>query len=342
MYTPGEYVGLIDFILRGASKFMYQFLVLLIIFSGAYLFGERAIFTTFYGLAAANMLMVVYNLGVYGISDSINSVIAMLMGSDAQEGFARAMEIHDITFTYGFFIIYLLFFAQHTKERILCLLVSIFFFILGWKRIALLALPVALFFGLIMGRMKPNRRIGFMKFIGWCAVIISFGYVVVTKTGAFEYITNYFGIDTMGRNDVYKYIEKYYQISLGFMGYGFEYTTVILQKIMVDNPNAHIGVVALHNNILTIYIELGFLGFWAWMIYTWVFQVNWMINHWGEKTGMLFFLCEMYIFITYTTDNTLYYFFTSLVLRLMPLAYAFHIPTTQDIKLWPWVKEKNG
>ena len=70
------------------------------------------------------------------------------------------------------------------------------------------------------------------------------------------------------------------------------------------------------------------------------FQVNWMINHWGEKTGMLFFLCEMYIFITYTTDNTLYYFFTSLVLRLMPLAYAFHIPTTQDIKLWPWVKEK--
>ena len=76
----------IDFILRGASKFMYQFLVLLIIFSGAYLFGERAIFTTFYGLAAANMLMVVYNLGVYGISDSINSVIAMLMGSDAQEG----------------------------------------------------------------------------------------------------------------------------------------------------------------------------------------------------------------------------------------------------------------
>ena len=217
---------------------------------------------------------------------------------------------------------------------------SIFFFMLGWKRIALLALPVALFFGLIMGRMKPNRRIGFMKFIGWCAVIISFGYVIVTKTGAFEYITNYFGIDTMGRNDVYKYIEKYYQISLGFMGYGFEYTTVILQKIMVDNPNAHIGVVALHNNILTINIELGFLGFWAWMIYTWVFQVNWMINHWGEKTGMLFFLCEMYIFITYTTDNTLYYFFTSLVLRLMPLAYAFHIPTTQDIKLWPWVKEK--
>ena len=116
----------IDFILRGASKFMYQFLVLLIIFSGAYLFGERAIFTTFYGLAAANMLMVVYNLGVYGISDSINSVIAMLMGSDAQEGFARAMEIHDITFTYGFFHnILTVFCTTHERKNIMSFGVNI-------------------------------------------------------------------------------------------------------------------------------------------------------------------------------------------------------------------------
>ena len=130
----------IDFILRGTSKFMYQFLVLLIIFSGAYLFGERAIFTTFYGLAAANMLMVVYNLGVYGISDSINSVIAMLMGSDAQEGFARAMEIHDITFTYGFFIIYLLIFCTtHERENIMPFDVNI----------------------LLHARMEKNRTFGF-------------------------------------------------------------------------------------------------------------------------------------------------------------------------------------
>ena len=177
-----------------------------------------------------------------------------------------------------------------------------------------------------------------MKFLAWAFVAVSFAYIVITRTGLFTAITNYLNMDTMGRNEVYDYIKKYYDISIGFIGYGFEYTTVILQQIAKANPEAHIGVVALHNNILTIYIELGFIGFWAWMLYTWIFQLNWMLNHWGEKTAMLFFLCEVYIFITYMTDNTLYYYYTSLVLRLLPMAYTFHKQTAQDIKLWPWVK----
>ncbi len=328
----------VDFIVRGVTKFMYQFLVLLIIFAATYLFGERAIYTTFYGLALANTMMLTINLGIYGPAESLNSILAMFQGAEAQEGFARAMEIHDITFTYGFFIIYFLFFAQHNKERIIGIIVAAFYFILGWKRIALGALPVAIFFALIMGRMKSKTRIRLMMFFAWTFVILSFAYVVITRVGLFDTITEYFDIDTMGRSEVYRYIEKYYTISLGFIGYGFEYTTVILQQVSQANPEAHIGVVALHNNILTLYIELGLVGFWSWMLYTWIFQLRWMLNHWGEKTAMLFFFCEMYIFITYTTDNTLYYYYTSLVLRLLPMAYAFHKPTTQDIRLWPWVR----
>lgn len=179
-----------------------------------------------------------------------------------------------------------------------------------------------------------------MRFIAWFFVILSFCYVLSTKYGIFEALTKTYDIDTMGRNEVYNYIERYYSISLGFLGYGFEYTTVLLQRIMVANPDAKIGVVALHNNILTVYIELGFIGFWAWIIYTWVFQLRWMQSHWGEKVAMLFFLCEMYIYITYMTDNTLYYFYTSFVLRLMPTAYAFHVQDEREIKYWPWVKEK--
>ncbi|MCD8179888.1 MAG: hypothetical protein LUF26_00185 [Firmicutes bacterium] len=330
----------IDFILRGVAKFMYQFLVLLIIFSGVYLFGERAIYTTFYGIALGNTIIMAMNLATFGPVESLNSVIMMITGGGEQTGFVRAMEIHDVTFTFGFFIIYFLFFARHNKERVACLLISVFYFLLGWKRIAMAALPAALFLGIILGRMKPKTRKGFMKFVMWMIVIGSFGYIVITNVGIFEQITDYLGLDTMGRNEVYNYIKQYYSISIGFVGYGFEYTTVLLQKIAAANPEAHIGVSAIHNNILTVYIELGFVGFWAWIVYTLVFQLNWMINHWGEKTAMLFFMCEIYIFMTYTTDNTLYYFYTSLVLRLMPMAYAFHKPTEQDIRYWPWVKER--
>lgn len=329
----------VDFILRGATKFMYQFLVLLIMFAGGYLFGERAIYTTFYGLALANTVMLLINMGTYGPVESVNSVITMVTGGE-QAGFARAMEIHDITFAFGFFVIYFLFFAQHNKERIFDILIALFYFVLGWKRIAMVSLPAAVLMALLLGRMRTKYRVPLMKTIAWGFVIFSFVYVTATRMGWFELITNHFGIDTMGRNEVYSYIEKYYKISIGFIGYGFEYTTVILQQVAQANPDAHIGVVALHNNILTVYIELGFIGFWAWLLYTWIFQLNWMLTHWGEKVAMLFFLCELYIFITYMTDNTLYYYYSSLVLRLLPMGYAFHKKTAQDIRLWPWVRAK--
>ncbi len=329
----------VEFIIRGATKFMYQFLVLLIIFAGAYMFGERAIYTTFYGLALANTSMLLINMVSFGPAESINSVITMITGGQ-QAGFVRAMEVHDITFTFGFFVIYFLFFAQHNKERVIDILIALFYFFLGWKRIAMAALPIAVIMAFVLGRIRSKYRISLMKIIAWTFVLFSFAYVTATRFGWFEMITNQLGIDTMGRNEIYKYIENYYNISLGFIGYGFEYTTVILQKVVQTNPDEHIGVFALHNNILTLYIELGFIGFWAWMIYTWIFQLNWMLNHWGEKVAMLFFLCELYIFITYTTDNTLYYYYSSLVLRLMPMGYAFHKRTEQDIKLWPWVKAR--
>ena len=329
----------VEFIIRGATKFMYQFLVLLIIFAGAYMFGERAIYTTFYGLALANTSMLLINMVSFGPAESINSVITMITGGQ-QAGFVRAMEVHDITFTFGFFVIYFLFFAQHNKERVIDILIALFYFFLGWKRIAMAAMPIAVIMAFVLGRIRSKYRISLMKIIAWTFVLFSFAYVTATRFGWFEMITNQLGIDTMGRNEIYKYIENYYNISLGFIGYGFEYTTVILQKVVQTNPDAHIGVFALHNNILTLYIELGFIGFWAWMIYTWIFQLNWMLNHWGEKVAMLFFLCELYIFITYTTDNTLYYYYSSLVLRLMPMGYAFHKRTEQDIKLWPWVKAR--
>ncbi len=328
----------IDFILRGTLKFVFQCIVLLIIFAAAYMFGERSIYATFYGLALANGVMILISLGIYGPTDSLNSIITMLSGGGSQEGFTRAMEIHDITFTYGFFIIYFLFFAQHTRERAISIIIAAVFFILGWKRIALFSIIVVMFLAIAMGRMRSRYRIGLMKFIAWTVVFASFAYILIVRYHIFETILAYFNLDSMGRNEVYDYISDYYTVSVGFMGYGFEYTTVILQSIMENHPEAHIGVVALHNNILTEYIELGFVGFWAWLLYTWIFQLNWMLNHWGEKVAMLFFFCELYIFITYATDNTLYYFFSSLVLRLMPLAYSFHQRTEQDVRLWPWVR----
>ncbi|MGN0149706.1 MAG: hypothetical protein ACI4C7_05595 [Clostridia bacterium] len=330
----------VSFIARGTLKFMYQFFVLMIISAGVYMLGERAIHGTFYGLVAANIIIILIAVPQFGIADSINSFIHFFVSFGEQQGLMRELEIHDITFTYGFFLIYFLFFAKRGKERIIDSIISVIFFIIGWKRIALGALPIAILIGFSMGFMKSRIRIMIMNAICWIAILFGFGYVLFIRYDIFNLVMSFFNIDTMGRNEVYDYIQQYYEISVTFIGYGFEYTTVLLQNIMNNFPELKIGVVALHNNILTVYIELGFLGFWAWLIYTWLFQYRWLINHHGEMVAMLFIMCELYIFITYTTDNTLYYYWTSMVLRLMPMAYAMHIPEHHDQFYWPWIKSK--
>ena len=84
-------------------------------------------------------------------------------------------------------------------------------------------------------------------------------------------------------------------------------------------------MIDLHNDFMRVYIEMGFWGFFAWGWYTLIFQYNWIKSKFGLETVRLFFLCELYIFLTYMTDNTLFYFYTGTVLRLIPMCYALHL-----------------
>lgn len=330
----------VSFIGRGTLKFMYQFIVLLIISSGVYMLGERSIYAVFYGLAGANIIIALMNIGVYGPQGCIDSIIYFFTNGGEQTGFMRELEIHDITFTYGFFLIYFALFAKKDKERIVAMVISIVLFVLGWKRIAAGALVLVIVCGFLLGFVRNKARIVTMNALCIAAMLISFGYVLFIRYDLFNLVMTQLNIDTMGRDQIYDFIQPYYNISIAFLGYGFEYTSVLLRNIVNNFPELKIGVLALHNNILTEYIELGFIGFWAWLFYTWLFQYRWLINHQGEMVAMLFIMCETYIFMTYLTDNTLYYYWTSMVLRLMPMAYSLHTPEHKDQFHWPWIRVK--
>lgn len=330
----------ISFVLRGVIKFGYQFLVLLTISAGVYMLGERAINATFYGLAAANIFIALITIPTYGAAGCLDSIMYFFTNGGEQTGFMRELEIHDITFTYGFFLIYFLFFAKRDTERLVDIILALMLFVLGWKRIAAGGLAIVLVFGVFLGFTKHKTRIIIMNAVCIAAILIGFGYVLFIRYNLFNTVMEMLAIDTMGRDVIYDFIQPYYDISIAFLGYGFEYTSILLQNIVRMSPELKIGVLALHNNILTVYIELGFIGFWAWIFYTWLFQFRWLINHQGEMVSMLFILCETYIFITYMTDNTLYYYWTSMVLRLLPMAYSLHLPEHTDQFRWPWIRVK--
>lgn len=322
----------VSYMIRGCSKLSYQFMLVLCVFAAAYLFGEKGIHYTFYGLVLGNAIIALLYIPSYGIGGVISSFTTFVLSPGEATGYMRRLEIHDITFTYGFFLIYFIFFDKISskKTKALSILLAAVFFYLGFKRIAIAGFALIFVAALILRKMPPKAQYAIMKTVLIFGVIFSFVYLFSLKNDLFMRIMDELGVDVMGRNVLYEYIDKYYKISPAFWGYGFEYVHMMMLEIAKIGGNQFNGMVDIHNDFMRVYIEMGFWGFIAWGLYTLVFQYNWIKSKFSTDTVRLFFLCEMYIYITYMTDNTLFYFFTGMVLRMMPVCYALHKESAEE------------
>lgn len=317
----------VSYMMRGCSKIVFQFIMILNIFAAAYLFGEKGIHYMFWGLALGNLAIALVLVPRYPISEIVSSVTVFLTQGGTAEGYMKGLEIHDVTFTYGFFLIYFIFFDKISskKMKVINIILALFLFGLGFKRIAIASCFLMLLAAWGLEKLTPRVQFGIMKTILICGVIFSFLYLFSIKYNIFMMIMDKLGVDVMGRNVLYGAVDKYYKISPTYIGHGFEYVHMMMAEIRQEGGKAFNGMIDLHNDFMRVYIEMGFWGFFAWGWYTLIFQYNWIKSKFGLETVRLFFLCELYIFLTYMTDNTLFYFYTGTVLRLIPMCYALHI-----------------
>lgn len=322
----------VSYMMRGASKLSYQFILILCVFAAAYMFGEKGIHYTFYGLALGNALIALLYVPSYGVGGVISSVTTFVLHPGEAVGYMRMLEIHDITFTYGFFLIYFIFFDRISSKKMKAfnIITALIFFFVGFKRIAIASFAIMLVVCWILKKLSPRAQNGIMKTVLILCVVGAFLYLFIIKENIFMIIMDRFGIDVMGRNILYGYIDKYYKLSPAFIGYGFEYVHMMMLEIAEIGGKQFNGMVDIHNDFMRVYIEMGFLGFFAWLMYTLVFQYSRIKSKIGIDTARLFFVCELYIFLTYMTDNTLFYFFTGMILRMIPACYALHIKTEAE------------
>lgn len=305
---------------RGLQKLFFQFIVVLLAASAAYLFGEKAIHYTLGATVIFNVAASLWAVKLTGVSAAGESIANFISSGGEATGFMKYLEMHDAIFTYGFFILYFTFFAKKGKARIFALLASCFFFFIGFKRIGFLALALALLAGLLLKRVKARTLETLTVGIGAAMAIAGFLYIVAIRYGLFDAFTAMLGIDAMGRNELYAFIEPYYEISPAFFGHGFEFVTKLLETGAVGEKGVE-GLAALHNGFLTQFVELGFWGFWLWEGF-WLVYMTRFAGRFGPKTQLLYFVCTVYAFCTYLTDNTAFYFFTGTAYRLVPLAFA--------------------
>lgn len=194
---------------------------------------------------------------------------------------------------------YFLYFSY--KKRLVPQLLAFFMLFLAHKRIALLGVGAVWILMLMARRFLEENRFRRKKsrriihfFLLFCFVLL--GYIFITRSGLLNMIVLKFGINTQGRLTVYERIGQLYTVSPGYIGIGTGNVRVFLE----NNGGEAFGL--LHNDILAIYIEIGFWGFITFFaVHAAAFRRNSRYVSCGCLAMVV--LLYLYTFINYMTDN---------------------------------------
>ena len=204
-----------------------------------------------------------------------------------------AEDLMESTFCFAFGALLMYFFVKKEWKYVL---ISFIFVYLANKRVVLLALVVAILVKVVTDIAKNIK----MKHIIWLSIIfLAFLYIYGISISWLDTFAMDNKINTMGRLDIYKYVEELYQFRIDFLGNGIGAVMTKLETLNISTARN------LHNDFLKLYIEIGFWGLLIYcLIYNYIFSY---INKKYEKSLQLVFILFVYTFMLYTTDNTLIY-----------------------------------
>lgn len=323
----------INYMTRGCSTILYHIISLTSVCSAVYLFGGRAIDYTMYGMCMSNICIVLTSMKTFGVGEFITGFFAFVRSGGVDTNAAiKALEVHDLTFGFGLMIIYYALYEKGWK-RVTHFLLAAGFFYLGLKRIALIGMVCVLLMFLFVRRLKARGQNFVLHTVSILAILVCFLYVFIIQSGIFSWIVDTLEIDTMGRKTLYEAFQTLYSFGPGFRGYGIGWVTRYI-SIMTENAVGVFGTHnfgGMHNDIVTMYIELGFWGFAFWIWYSWQGKVVWCQREYNTETAFLLLYCTIYAFVTYATDNTAFYCYINTVFMLLPLAHALRLMETNEV-----------
>jgi hypothetical protein len=308
----------ITIIRRGSSMLLYQLLLMCMLIWAGVMFGEHAIEYTTWGFVAGNGMILLDVARRYGVGTTISSLISFFVSVGANDNSVSfALEIHDLTFAMGILAGYYLFYGKGEHWRWLYAALTTFFFVLGWKRIAIPGVIAMGVYRWIMAHLSPAKKRWFTYLIGVSFIVIGMGYVVLIRQGIWVELCDRFGIDLMGRDRLYSRIESYYTLHPLYAGIGHGMVSVVLQNVESK------GIRGLHSDILRSYIELGMIVFLLWMFLLFVYSYRHLEKHYSQRAAEVYMAAALFIYITYLTDNTATYYHTQLAWHILPLCAFF-------------------
>lgn len=320
-------------ITRGGFYVIYIFIALMLAVSYVMLFGRRSVYLLMLSMITA-YIIVIYIYGIHSqgvmafVRNFVRQIITLGTLSADKNSFAQ-IEDADIQFAFGCLIIYfMLNNTENAFKRIICIIISLFFFAVGFKRIAVIGVAAGLLMGLMFGGKKSSLDVLIVRIIAIGIIAALAAYVVMGKLDIIEAIYDYYGIDSKGRMQFMSFIDKYYYLSPTFIGYGLGYVNRLMEVLY---EAGRIDAAVLHNDILRMYIEIGFWGFIVWVITYWFVRFDFFIKYREKRVFRIVLAVVMYLTVTFLTDNTVYYFNINFAAFLVMLAAEYPLKTDKHV-----------
>jgi len=252
-----------------------------------------------------------------GLINTLNTFLAVfgIVESNKATGM---LEVHELTYCTGLCIIYYLFFYnKKTKVDVVRIFLLIILFILGGKRIGFAGIIISCIFALIVN--KKGLALIWLKSLGIIGSIICIVYVYLLYDGEVLTILNKYGINAMGREKIYNYYMNRTEFSPSFLGWGIASVSKTIENMSKEEVGNMVEVRGLHNDILKIYIEFGFIGSLLWYAFNLIYLPIMIYKKFGKYQATAYFCVAIYAFITYLTDNTENYFVFQVIFLTIPL-----------------------
>lgn len=313
-------VGVIS---RGlSSSFIYANMLSFALGAGAqlYIFGEKGIWYNLVAILVANILMIVTIIAQNGLGSYMSDFITLVTTFAGVTGdIIIQAEIHELAFCLGAYLIYMLYKPKKNIVYFILLFLTLFCFLSAFKRIAIIAIVIALVFGYVLkiiahyNKKTASRLITFFTFL---VILLLIGYIALIKLGAFEFLEKA-GINTSGRVEIYNAVDEFYEFSPAFLGNGIGFLTYQLNTFM------NVGVASVHNDFLQHFIDLGFWGYIIWLISMTLVRVGYFGRRGNVDNAIVTFMLTLYLVIVSSTDNTMNYPLLTGVLAMLMMGNGF-------------------
>lgn len=292
---------------RGFVLIGYLFFGVLAMAFSAYMMGEKAALMYLCSLLFSNLYAIVIVVRDNGLVAFLDEFRILLMTLSVTTGdIMKQLEIHRITYGIGPFLVFFLVQKKEMRKGWPLFLVALFCFLTGLKRIASVAVIVAVVIGnlfLLFRRFRGVER-AILKTMGVLFPILAFAYVAAVHFGLYDYLES-LGLDFNYRAEINRYWGQYATMSPLFFGNGTGWVENLFQMWNSGQLKAPaMGAYISHNDYLRNYIELGMVGFFIWCYLRCNYQVKKAFDILGEEGGILALSMIIYMAITWIADPT--------------------------------------